>query len=122
MPISGSRRRLMPRWKTLAAKQMRRSPTDAELYLWKFLQLRPYGLKWRRQAPLFGYIPDFYCAAAAMIVECDGPIHEAQRDRIRDANLEAKGLLTLRFTNAEVLNDPFSVLRRIGLAARKRLA
>jgi hypothetical protein len=51
------------------------------------------GLKFRRQVPLGPYVVDFACYAARLVVEVDGPGHDASvdRDAARDCWLEARG-------------------------------
>jgi very-short-patch-repair endonuclease len=39
------------------------------------------GLKFRRQVPLGPYVVDFACYAARLVVEVDGPGHDASVDR-----------------------------------------
>lgn len=52
------------------AKHMRSHPTDAEQRLWQILRAkRPKGWKFRRQAQIGPYIPDFVCHRAKIIVE-----------------------------------------------------
>ena len=63
------------------------------------------------------YVLDFYCAGAALAVEVDGMSHNLgdnpTRDARRDAWLREKGIRTLRFDAADVLNDMDNVLRAI---------
>jgi hypothetical protein len=52
---------------------------------------------------LDGYILDFVCFDAKLIVEVDGGQHsEAARDAERDRHFAAKGFRTLRFWNDDV--------------------
>lgn len=124
MPI---RRKQMPLWKTIKAQRMRRHPTAAEAVLWQYLRqrdrIRPTGLRWRRQTPMYGYIADFYCASAACIVELDGEIHDqqAEYDTKRDQHLQAHGIATLRIANADVLADPVAVTTLITAFTQARL-
>ena len=62
-----------------------------------------------------GYIVDFYCHAAALIIEADGDIHESQRvaDRERDDILICKGFKILRFRNQEIEENLNNVLSKI---------
>ena len=71
---------------------MRADATKAENVLWQALRNRQLeGLKFKRQAPLGGYILDFVCFEARLIVEVDGGQHsESKRDMQRDAYLKAK--------------------------------
>ena len=70
---------------------------------------------------LYGFIADFYCHPAALVVECDGPIHDPEADAERDDALSRRGFLTLRFSNQEVLQDIERVVERIAAAARERI-
>jgi very-short-patch-repair endonuclease len=78
--------------KVQRAKELRRRMTPEEEVLWKALQAnRLGGLHFRRQQIISGFIVDFYCHAAKVIVEVDGIVHErqAQADRERDQILTA---------------------------------
>ncbi|EKF19910.1 hypothetical protein NA2_06198 [Nitratireductor pacificus pht-3B] len=55
---------------------MRADATRAENMLWQALRNRQLeGLKFRRQVPLDGYVADFICFQAHLIVEVDGAQH-----------------------------------------------
>lgn len=65
-----------------------------------------HRIKFRRQVPIGRFIADFVCAEARLIVEIDGSQHaDSNHDRIRDAELKARGFRVLRFWNDEVLRD-----------------
>lgn len=49
------------------------------------------------------FVADFGCHSARLIIELDGPFHEPQQDRERDAWFAKAGYRTLRFSN-EVLS------------------
>jgi very-short-patch-repair endonuclease len=109
-------RRHMPAWKTDAARRMRSSATPAEDKLWQALRGRQLcGMKWRRQAPLYGYIADFYCVAFKLVVEVEGDYHDLRKaeDARRDRHLAEKGITTLRFANVRVMTDLSAVLREV---------
>jgi len=98
------------------AKAMRRQMTPSEDMLWKRSKAGALaGLHFRRQQIIGGFIADFYCVAAKLAIELDGPIHDnqTQLDRDRDQALLAMGIRTLRFKNEEVANDMDAVLERI---------
>ena len=79
--------------------------TPAERRLWNCLRAnRLGGLQFRRQQVIDGFIVDFYCHAAAVVVEVDGPVHDdrADYDAERDRILTARGLRVVRFTNEQV--------------------
>jgi very-short-patch-repair endonuclease len=102
--------------KLLFAQKMRKRPTPAEACLWDAIHLGCAGYKFRRQAIIRGWIPDFYCPAAGLIVEVDGGVHKTRekRDAFRTATLRKLGLHVIRFTNEEVLEDVEAVCQRIG--------
>ena len=106
------------------AREMRRDPTPAEDALWEAVRARRLdGLRFRRQHPVGGFVLDFYCPIAKLVVEVDGDVHDQQQeqDAERDARFAAFGYHTLRFRNEEVLHDLPSVLARIkALAAQRR--
>jgi very-short-patch-repair endonuclease len=96
--------------------------THAESLLWQELRTnRLGGLHFRRQQVIQGYIADFYCHAAALVI--DGPVHDTQRewDADRERALTELGLHVVRFTNDEVTNDLALVLRRIMTEAQQRM-
>jgi very-short-patch-repair endonuclease len=98
------------------AKEFRRDGTTTEKILWQCLRADKLdGWHFRRQQILFGYIVDFYCHAASLIIEVDGGIHVRQiaADQEREAILKEKGFRILRFTNSEIENDLTLVLSKI---------
>jgi len=97
------------------ARKLRHEMTEAEARLWHELRGRRLdGIKFRRQVPVGSYVADFLCADAMLIVEIDGSQHaEAERDRIRAANLVACGFRVLRFWNDDVLRDMRGVCETI---------
>jgi BirA family biotin operon repressor/biotin-[acetyl-CoA-carboxylase] ligase len=57
------------------AQELRRNMTDCERRLWRRLRDRELGFKFRRQMPIGGYIADFACPAARIVIELDGGQH-----------------------------------------------
>lgn len=86
---------------------MRADATKAENVLWQALRNKQLGgLKFKRQVPVDGYLVDFVCFEARLIVEVDGSQHaESARDETRDRHFAAQGFRTLRVWNDEVLNN-----------------
>jgi very-short-patch-repair endonuclease len=88
-----------------------------EVLMWHVLRARPEGLKFRRQHPIGGWVADFYCDAARMVIEIDGISHEMgnrpAKDQERDAILGRQGLRVLRIPAAEVLQDPLLAAQTI---------
>ena len=70
------------------ARTLRNQSTDAERHLWQHLRGKQLGgMRFRRQVPIAGFIADFACLEAKVIVELDGGQH-AQNvgyDEQRDA-------------------------------------
>jgi very-short-patch-repair endonuclease len=104
---------------------MRVRLTPAELVLWRHLKGRQLmGLKFRRQVPMGPYIIDFFCPEAKLAIELDGGgharHHTAVADAKRDTWLTEHGILTLRFTNENVLRDVALVCDAILAEARPR--
>src|SRR5579859_6507337 len=110
--------------KQTLARQMRQEMTRAEKLLWQKLRRnRLAGLHFRRQQVIDGFIADFYCHAATLVVEVDGEIHERQvdYDDARDRVIAARGLMVLRFTNDRISQDLSSVAAEIRALALTRL-
>jgi len=101
------------------AKDLRRKMTKEECILWQHLRgNRLHGLHFRRQQIIDGFIVDFYCHAAGLVVEVDGEIHQqhAAYDAERDRILSARGLRIVRIKNEEIGQDLSGVLARIARA------
>ena len=98
------------------ARSLRNSATDAERTLWRHLRGRQLqNLKFRRQYPIAGYIADFACVEAHLVVELDGGQHaeHAAEDETRTRKMEANGYRVLRFWNDDVLLRTVDVLAEI---------
>jgi very-short-patch-repair endonuclease len=107
---------------TMRARHLRRRQTEAERALWALLRgHRLARLKFRRQEPVGRFVVDFLCREAALVVEVDGPIHDrlAEYDAERQACLTHAGTV-LRFSNDEVVHQPWLVQRRIMDVLRSR--
>ena len=106
------------------ARAMRSGMTEAEARLWEELRNRRLmKLKFRRQVPLEGFIADFVCLEAKLIVEVDGTQHaDSTYDRRRDSVLTSAGYQVLRFWNDDVLRDLDAVCDHIVAVATERIA
>ena len=111
-------RSLMPQWKKDSARAMRKNPTRSEELLWQALRKKALGVRFRRQAPMYGYIADFYCPSAKLVVEVDGASHNgrAASDVRRDTILRLRGIRTLRVSASAVENHLPDVLGAIRTA------
>ena len=98
--------------------------TPHERKLW-YLFLRKYPVKIYKQRIIGGFIVDFYCAAARLVIELDGSQHYEPQALAYDAErsqfLTNLGLEVLRFTNREIDRDFRSVCTQIDLTIQKRL-
>ena len=108
----------MPKSLTPLARALRRNATGAERRLWQRLRREQVGgFRFRRQVILDGFIADFACLDARMLVEVDGATHSTDeqiaRDALRSAALAAEGFDILRFTNEDVYVNLDGVLETI---------
>jgi very-short-patch-repair endonuclease len=78
------------------------------------------GTRFRRQHAIGQFVVDFYCAAAALVIELDGSSHDGREpeDAIRQDWLESNGLTVLRFRNEDVLRHIEVVEDRIAAELR----
>ena len=101
------------------ARELRRNMTEAEKKLWSRLRGRQIAQqKFRRQAPLEGYIVDFLCIQKRLVIEVDGGQHAERtaQDEGRTQKLEAAGYRVLRFWNNEVFENMSGVLSAVDAA------
>jgi very-short-patch-repair endonuclease len=108
----------------LQAREFRKHPTHAEALLWE--QLRKHrlcGIKFRRQHIIHHFIVDFYCPAAKLIIEIDGPVHNSriEYDIEREEHIRDLGCHIIRFPNREVLQDIDLVIAGIYDACMRRI-
>ncbi|WP_339894543.1 DUF559 domain-containing protein [uncultured Algibacter sp.] len=96
----------------LLARQLRKNSTLPEVLLWQNIKQRAYGVQFHRQVPILNYIVDFYCHEIGLAIEIDGSSHDHSYnyDSKRQGELEAYGVIFLRFSNDEVKKNMFSVL------------
>ena len=87
----------------------------AEKILWEEIRANKLGVHFRRQQVIAGFIVDFYCHKAALVIEVDGDIHDLQKeeDARREKVLFALGLRIVRFRNDEVVKNLSTVVGRI---------
>ncbi len=99
------------------AKQLRREMTAPEARLWEELRTNKLGVHFRRQQIVAGFIVDFYCQEAGLVIEVDGGIHrsreQARADAVRDHAISDVGLRVVQFKNEEIADHLPQVLNRI---------
>ena len=68
-------------------------------------------MSFRRQHAIGPYVADFYCAAAKLVIEIDGQIHDftVERDATREGYIRSLGLSIIRIPASEVMADALSV-------------
>src|SRR5207248_11802576 len=75
------------------------------------------GWRFRRQKPIGPYFVDFYCPAAWLVIEVDGPVHDRETrwayDARRKAWLEAEGYRVLTIPVSDIGHDLSQVMDRI---------
>jgi very-short-patch-repair endonuclease len=107
------------------AKLLRKEMTPPEARIWARLKSKPDGLHFRKQHPIGPYIVDFYCAAAGLVIEVEGQIHDvaevARRDERRAAWLESQGLHVYRMNAADIMADPDEAAHSVYLLAKERV-
>ena len=91
------------------ARKLRRQMSLPEVLLWKVLQTRPGGFKFRKQFPFENITADFACLERRLIIEVDGEHHSygdrPRKDDARDAMLKRAGFRVLRLPAKDVLKN-----------------
>jgi very-short-patch-repair endonuclease len=110
--------------KAAIAEDLRNNMTPAESVLWKYLRANKLaGFHFRRQQVIKGFIADFYCHEAGLLIELDGEIHKNQKayDYERDKKLAEAGYNILRFKNKDITENLNEVLAEILETCRKNV-
>jgi very-short-patch-repair endonuclease len=98
--------------------------SGTELRIWIRLRGRALdGWKFRRQQPIGPYYVDFYCPAAKLVIEIDGPSHEEEQaayDTRRQAWLEAEGHRVVRFPVRDIDENVMNVMDTIRVELEER--
>ena len=111
------------REKTKLARSLRSQMTEEEKLLWQHVRAKRLdGHHFRRQQIIDGFIVDFYCDSAGLVIEVDGEVHENQveYDAQRDVILKARGLQVLRISNDEIRTNLDGVLELIRTSIENR--
>ena len=87
------------------ARILRKNMTKEERRLWyDFLQ--SYPVRFLRQKVVDGYVVDFYCHKARLVIELDGSQHFSTdgllKDRIRTEKIEKRNLSVVRIPNNDI--------------------
>jgi very-short-patch-repair endonuclease len=111
--------------KLARAKELRSDMTPEEKILWARLRTNKLnGLHFRRQQIIDGFLADFYCHAAGVVLELDGLIHLKQvgYDQERDRVIAAHNLLVVRVPNDEIMSNLDNLLKRIESLCYSRIS
>ncbi|MDO4549972.1 MAG: endonuclease domain-containing protein [Planctomycetia bacterium] len=106
------------------AKELRKNATRHENHLW-YDFLRKYEVRFQRQKTIGGYIADFYCHRAHLVIELDGSQHYTDEgmeyDTIRTEVLNQYGLDVIRFSNLEIDRNFSGVCQAIDSKVKENL-
>ena len=106
------------------ARELRKNATTQENHLW-YDFLNQYPVKFRRQRPVEGFIVDFFCEQANLVIELDGSQHYTEQgiayDTERTAVLENYGLKIIRFSNYDIDNNFYGVCTVIDKEVKERI-
>ena len=109
---------------TECAKTLRKNMTKEERHLW-YDFLRGYSPRFLRQKVIDGYVVDFYCHDARLIIEVDGSQHYEEKgllkDQIRTDKIEKRGLTILRIPNNAVNQNFLGVCEYLDHEVKKAL-
>ncbi|MEK9184702.1 MAG: DUF559 domain-containing protein [Patescibacteria group bacterium] len=97
------------------ARELRNKSTPSEILLWQQLKGNKLGIKFLRQKIIYHYIVDFYCPYLKLAIEIDGSSHDDKinEDIFRQGELESLGVVFLRFSDVDVLNNLDLVIKKI---------
>ncbi|MFC0206117.1 endonuclease domain-containing protein [Novosphingobium soli] len=105
------------------ARALRKKLSLPEGLLWRELQTRPGGYRFRKQFPQAPYTIDFACLSARLAIEVDGEAHNRgdrpAKDIVRDTIMAERGFRTLRLPAYEVLKNMDSCITAIVEACRE---
>jgi very-short-patch-repair endonuclease len=95
--------------------------TPAERILWDRVRGRQWrGLKFRRQQIMHGFVADFFCEDARLVIEVDGGIHNSVEQKELDVHRQElfrlHGVRTIRLRNEEIETDIEAALSKVEAA------
>ncbi|MBN1602709.1 MAG: endonuclease domain-containing protein [Chitinispirillaceae bacterium] len=108
------------------SRRLRKEPTPAERLLWEHVRNNAISdVKFRRQQVIDGYVVDFFCHNAKLVIEVDGKIHNTVKQKAKDIQrknvFEARGLMEIRFRNEEVLENVLKVVKTLNQIVDSRI-
>ena len=110
---------------TKTSQTLRRNMTKEERHLW-YDFLKDYPVQFNRQKVIGGYIVDFFCFQAKLIVELDGSQHFEEEvlvyDEQRTNYFKSAGLDILRIPNNEIWENFSGVCEEIDHVVKDKVA
>lgn len=110
---------------TRTARSLRKQDHWGQTLVWRWLRDRHFSAyKFRREHPYGPYFLDFFCVEAFVNIELDGFQHgvteQMEKDRERDAYLEARGIKVLRFWNSRLRREKEAIRDTIWRTLQER--
>jgi very-short-patch-repair endonuclease len=104
--------------RAIRARELRQSAGLAPARVWEQVRGGAIdGHKFRREHPVGPYYADFACRRLRLVIEIDGGVHALDhvrdKDERRQVEIEALGWTVLRFTNDEVLMEPWKLAEAV---------
>ena len=95
------------------ARELRQAKMLHEVLFWQQVKRGQInGLDFDRQKIIGDYIVDFYCPEKGVVIELDGASHsdKGESDKARDIFLRSLGLVVIRISVTEVLQNLWRVM------------
>jgi very-short-patch-repair endonuclease len=105
------------------SSKLRINMTMSEKKIWfDIFMIRPRWYKFIRQKRIKWFILDFYCSQLLLCVEIDWSSHDNKQiyDQQRTNLLQKQWILTIRYTNQQVLNNISEVFDDLLSVIKKR--
>ena len=106
------------------AKELRSEATKQENHLW-YDFLKSYPVRFQRQKTIKGFIADFYCAKANLILEVDGMQHSSEQGKLYDSErtmiLSEYDIKVLRISNHDIEEKFDAVCEEIDKTVKTRI-
>ncbi len=103
------------------SRSNRKQMNEAEVAMWGEARREQFGVRFRRQPIVLGFLLDFACISLKIALEMDGSQHaDSETDRIRDEILRKQGWLVLRFWSWEIFTDHDMVIATVAHAVVMR--
>ncbi len=95
--------------------------------MWEMLRCRRVqGMRFLRQVSIDAFVVDFYAPAVKLAIEIDGPVHDTEerkkRDAWRQSQIERHGITFLRFSDVRARTENVIVAAEIGRKVTELLA